>query len=152
MTMNKIRMWASDRKQKAFERKMKKKYPNWNEETWIGNWEFIWGVKSYDDLSSCDTNIHTMNDIEIYYDHLNNQYSLSIETVYIFESKPAECRYLKDLLNHLEDYMEANHINKGQPRGLFFNQPEVSMTANSIGELYWDFKLYVNGFCSLWEE
>lgn len=50
------------------ERRLKKKYPNWNPNDWIGDLEFIWGVKSYDCLACCNANIHklkcTQNELE----------------------------------------------------------------------------------------
>lgn len=131
------------------ERQLKKKYPNWNPNDWIGDLEFIWGVKSYDCLARCDANIHTMNDIEIDYDHSENKYLLSIETAYIFQDKIAECTYLRGLLKCFEEYMDNNDIEKDCPDGLFIRNIGIDFEADSIQQLYWDFKLYVNGFCSL---
>ena len=51
--------------------RIKEKYLNWkyrNEYTDILNdYDFIWGVKSYDDLSESECNLYTMNDIDITY-------------------------------------------------------------------------------------
>ena len=146
-----IRHWMYDKKEKANERKMKKKYPQWNPENWIDDLEFVWGIKSYDCLLRCDANIHTMNDIEIDYDHKDSVYYLSVETAYMFQNKQAECKYLKGLLKCLEEYMDNHQISRDSPDGLFMRNIGISMTAETIAELYWDFKLYVNGFCSLYE-
>ena len=42
---------------------------------------FIWGKKSYDDLSDLDANLYTLNDIDIVYNKKNNKYMLGVETV-----------------------------------------------------------------------
>lgn len=149
--IDKIKFWSWNKKEEANERKMKKKYPKWNPENWIDDLEFVWGIKSYDCLARCDANIHTMNDIEIDFDHKDNMYYLSIETAYMFQDKQAECKYLKGLLKCLEEYMDNHQISRDSPDGLFMRNIGISMTAETIAELYWDFKLYVNGFCSLYE-
>lgn len=133
-----------------YNKRLKKKYPKWNSDNWIGDLEFIWGVKSYDCLARCDANIHTMNDIEIDYDHNENKYLLSIETAYLFKDKLAECEYLRGLLKCFEEYMDNNNIEKDSPDGLFIRNIGIDFKADSIQQLYWDFKLYVNGFCSLY--
>lgn len=83
----KIRFWFEDKREFYQEKQLKKKYPNWNYENWVGDLQFIWGVKSWDDLTGCDANMYTMNDIEIDYDHNKNKYFLSIETAYLFKDK-----------------------------------------------------------------
>ena len=147
--IDKIKFWSWNKKEEANERKMKKKYPTWNPENWIDDLEFVWGIKSYDCLARCDANIYTMNDIEIDFDHKDNMYYLSIETAYAFKDKQAECKYLKGLLKCLEEYMDDNGLNKNEPYMLFMNNPCTNMTAKTIEELYTNFKIFVNGFCSL---
>lgn len=100
---------------------------------------------------NCDANIYTMNDIEIDYDHNKKKYLLSIETAYLFKDKMDECKYLKDLLKCLEEYMDKNNIDKDCPDDLFMRNIGIDFEEDSIQQLYWDFKLYVNGFCSLYE-
>lgn len=48
--------------------------------------KFIWGVKSFDNLSGSDANLYTMNDIDIVYDKKNSEYMLGVETAYLFDS------------------------------------------------------------------
>ena len=149
--IDRIRFWFEDKRESYYEEKLKKQYPKWDFYNWIGDLEFIWGIKSYDCLASCDANIHTMNDIEIDYDHKEDKYLLSIETAYLFKNKEAECKYLKGLLECLEEYMDENSIDKDYPDGLFMRNIGIDFKADTIQQLYWDFKLYVNGFCSLYE-
>lgn len=66
--------------------------------------------------------------------------------------KKAECEYLKALLKCLEEYMDKNNIEKDYSYDLFFSQPCIELEADSIPELYTQFKLFVNGFVSLYEQ
>lgn len=53
-------------RQKRLIRVYKKKYPDYIDDEYnCGNLKFIWGIKSYDDMSSSDANMWTMNDIDI---------------------------------------------------------------------------------------
>lgn len=108
----------------------------------------IWGVKSFDDLSGADCNLYTMNDIDITYDKKEKKYILGIETAYMFDNYGDECNYLKDCLNAFTKYMDINNLNKNKKFHLFFSNPVISTSANSIEELYTDFKIFVDGFCN----
>lgn len=149
---NRIRFWIEDKRESYYEKRLKKQYPNWDCRNWIGDLEFIWGIKSYDCLVSGEANIHTMNDIEIDYDHKEKKYLLSIETAYIFKDENAECEYLKALLKRFEKYMDKNNIKKDCSYNLFCNNCHIDFKADSIQELYVNFKMFVNGFVSLYEQ
>ena len=56
-----------------------------------GNMKFIWGVKSWDDLTGADACLHTMNDIDIIYDKSAKVYMLGVETAYLFKTYGDEC-------------------------------------------------------------
>ena len=45
--------------------------------------------------------------------------------------------------------MENNNLDKNKPFTLFMNSPELLITAKTIEELYTNFRIFVNGFCSL---
>ena len=109
--------------------------------------KFIWGIKSWDDLSGCDACIYTMNDIDIIYDKKKKEYMLGIETAYYFENHAAECDYLRRCLNAFTKYMDDNGLDKNKSYILFMNSPCTSMVADSIEELYTNFKIFVDGFC-----
>lgn len=113
----------------------------------IDNIKFIWGKKSCTDLSDSSANLYTMNDIDIVYDKKNNEYMLGIETAYIFENHAAECSYLKDCLAAFTKYMDDNRLKKNEPYRFFMNDLCTNMRADSIGELYTNFKIFVDGFC-----
>ena len=112
--------------------------------------KFIWGVKSWDDLTGADACLYTMNDIDITYDKERKIYMLGVETAYIFKSYEAECEYLQDCLKAFTKYMDDNGLSKNEPYRLWMNNPCTNMEAETIEELYTNFKIFVNGFCSLY--
>ena len=126
--------------------KMDKKYGNYALET--DDIKFIWGVKSWDDLSGADACMYTMNDIDLMYDKKKKVYMLGIETAYCFDNHAAECEYLRDCLSAFTKYMDDNGLKKNEPYGLFMSDLCTSMEAKSIEELYTNFKIFVYGFCN----
>lgn len=135
------------RKENKYAEEMDKKYGNYALET--DDYKFIWGVKSWDDLSGADACMFTMNDIDIIYDKQKKMYMLGIETAYMFDSYEAECDYLKDCLNAFTKYMDDNKLRKDKSYRLFMSNPCTSMAAETIEDLYTNFKIFVNGYCSL---
>lgn len=110
--------------------------------------KFVWGMKSYDDLSGSEANLYTMNDIDIVYDKENKKYMLGIETAYMFKDHEAECNYLKACLKAFTKYMDDNGIKTDIPFTLFMNDTCISMQSESIEDLYTNFKIFVKGFCN----
>ena len=142
--------FISDRayeKEAKYYDEMDKKYGNCFLET--DDEKFIWGVKSWDDLSGSDANMYTMNDIDIIYDKKKEKYMLGIETAYLFKNYEAECEYLKDCLKAFTKYMDDNGLNKNKSYMLHMSDSNASMTADTIEDLYTNFRIFVNGFCSL---
>ena len=111
--------------------------------------KFIWGVKSWDDLTGADACLHTMNDIDIIYDKNAKIYMLGVETAYLFKTYGDECRYLRDCLKAFTKYMDDNGLSKNEPYRLWMSNPCTSMEAETIEELYTNFKIFVDGFCNL---
>lgn len=135
--------WRMSEKQ---EEKMDKKYGNCSLEN--DDIKFVWGVKSWDDLTGQDACFYTMNDIDITYDKKKKEYMLGIETAYCFKNYADECKYLQDCLKAFTKYMDNNGLKKNESFRLFFSNPCTSMTAESIEELYTNFKIFVDGFCN----
>ena len=133
-------------KESKYLEKMDDKYGNYALET--DDYKFIWGVKSWGDLSGADACMFTMNDIDIIYDKQKKMYMLGIETAYMFDSYEVECDYLKDCLNAFTKYMDDNKLRKDKPYRLFMSNPCTSMAAETIEDLYTNFKIFVNGYCS----
>ena len=134
------------RKEEKYNEEMDKKYGDCSLEN--DDMKFIWGVKSWDDLSGHDACIYTMNDIDIIYDKKEKKYMLGIETAYMFKTHAAECEYLQDCLKAFTKFMDDNGLEKNKPYLLFFSNPCTSMEAESIEELYTNFKIFVDGFCN----
>lgn len=118
----------------------------------IGQLKHIWGIKSWDDLSGKDSsaNLYTMNKIDITYDRKSKLYMLGIETAYMFEKKEDESIYLIELLNAFTKYMDDNKYSKEFDRFLFMSSPSINTSAESIEELYINFKIFVDGYCSVY--
>ena len=135
------------RKEEKYIKEMDKEYGDYTLET--DDFKFIWGIKSYDDLSCTDACLYTMNDIDIIYDKKKEEYILGIETAYLFKTYNDECKYLSDCLKAFTKYMNDNGLNKNEPFRLFMNNPCTNMVANSIEELYTNFKIFVNGYLTL---
>ena len=138
------RVW---RKEEKYNKKMEEKYGDCSLET--DDFKFIWGIKSWDDLSGTDACLYTMNDIDIIYDKKKKEYILGIETACLFKTYNDECKYLSDCLKAFTKYMDDNGLNKNEPFRLFMNNPCTNMVANSIEELYTNFKIFVNGYLTL---
>lgn len=133
-------------KENKYCEKMDQKYGDYTIET--DEVKFIWGITSWDNLSKTKANLFTMNDIDIIYNKKEKNYILGIETAYYFNSYEDECNYLLQCLSAFTKYMEDNNLKKTEPFTLFFDTPSSSTTAESIEELYTNFKIFVDGFCA----
>ena len=114
------------------------------------NVEFIWGIKSYDDVSDSVCNLYTMNDIDIIYDKRNKKYYLGIETIYYFENGiEGERQYIKKLFDKFTEWMKKQNYNVDKQLNIydvFTKDWNLRSGFDSIEELYTYFKLLVNGF------
>jgi len=137
-------------------KKLQKKYPDFKEENEYddGYYKFIWGVKSWDDLTGKDSCLYTVNDIDITYNRDTKLYYLGIETAYSFRDenqKRGECKYFKKLLDAFTKFMDDNGYSKEFQYGFFCNQPPIiNSSADSIEELYFNFKVFVDGYCKFY--
>jgi len=127
----------------------KMKYPDYADNEFNqGRLKHIWGVKSSIDTRSKESNMYTLNDIEIVYDRKNKLYFLHMQTQR-FESKKEERGYLQSLLLSFKDFMEDNGYDTNYQRNFLYSLPNVNSHAESIEELYTNFKMYVEGYCSV---
>jgi len=128
--------------------KLIKKYPNWNYENWNNDIEFIWGVKSWDDTTRQPVCMYTMNDLDLLYNHITKLYSLDIETIYQFDNLEDEVIYLEGLLNKFTEFMNKSNFRTDY---ITYSKYEIVRIAETIEELYTNFKMFVNGRKSLME-
>jgi len=93
-----------------------------------------------------------MNDIDITYDRETKKYSLGIETAYMFKEprKKNECKYLKQILDAFTKFMDDNNYSKDYDVCLFMSNPSTDTSAESIEELYMNFKIFVKGYCKVY--
>ena len=138
--------------EERFARKCKKKYPDYEDNEYnYGSLKHIWGVKSWDDLSGSGCNLHTMNDIDITFDRDTGTYSLGVETIYMFNepSNINECKYLRRLLDAFTKFMDDNALNKESNINLLCRNVGLSTSADSIEDLYTNFRIFVEGYCKI---
>ena len=132
-------------------------YNDYNEDfTENSSMKFIWGLKDCDDLSSCDANLNTMNDIDLIYLKDENKYILSVETIYMFNSKEAEKEYFKDLLDKFTEWMEEQGYNTNSTLNpyddmceIFTKSININTHFDTIEDAYRTFKLLVNVYLTL---
>lgn len=131
----------------------KKKYPDYeNNEYNIGHLKYVWGIKSFSDLTKGNkSHFYSMSDIDIIYDRKNKLYSLGIETAYLFDDQKKICDYLKELLNVFTKFMDERGYSKDKLFPFFFGSPTLSMTSDSIEGLYTNFRIFVEGYCKVYE-
>lgn len=135
----------------------KEYYDDYNEDfTENSSMKFIWGLKSYDDLSGYDANLETMNDIDLIYLKDEKKYILGIETAYMFNSKEAEKKYFKTLLDKFTEWMEDKGYNTNSilnPYGdvyeIFTSGININTEFDTIEDAYRTFKLLINGYLTI---
>lgn len=110
--------------------------------------KFIWGVKSWDDLTSSDACLYTMNDIDLIYLKDEGKYILGIETIFQFEKEEYKINYLKRCLDAFTKFMEDNgYGTEVKPHWCDVFGNGMNTHFDSIEECYGMFKLLVNGYC-----
>ena len=116
------------------------------------NMKFIWGVKSWDDLSSAKSaNLYTMNDIDLIYLKDEKKYILGIETMFMFKEEKHKLNYLTGCLKAFTEFMKDNGYNteiKPFWMDVFSYGWNINTHFDSIEDCYAMFKLLVNGYCS----
>ena len=142
------------RKEEKYNKEMDEKYGDCTLET--DDIKFIWGVKSFDDLSSSNACLYTMNDIDIIYDKKKKEYILGIETAYKFKDKQSEKEYSQELLKKFTKWMQDNGFNTdsslnsyGDMFEVFTDGININSHFDTIEDAYRTFKLLVNGYLTL---
>ncbi len=139
------------------EKILKEYYNNYNEDfTENNSMKFIWGLKSYDDLSGCKANLNTMNDIDLIYLKDEKKYILEIETIYCFNNKEEEKDYICFLFGKFTDWMINNGYNVNSvliPYGdfieLFSEGININTHFDTIEDAYRTFNILVSGYLTV---
>lgn len=153
--LGKVKIWYLEICSKIKHFKIKNTYTdNSNEENSDDDLEFVWGIKSWDDITSTEANLYTMNDLDIVYDRKRNEYMLGIETVYLFaDGNNGEIKYLEYLLGKFTKFVsENNYISPDDKFCLRCIESVEPWRANTISELYIRFKVFVQGYKSVISE
>ena len=112
--------------------------------------EFVWGIKSFYDLTGNECSKDTMNDFDIIYDNEKNLYIMALETAFVFEKPEYAKDYTREVLKEFTQFMNDNGLDTNYELELYevFTQ-DCSMHGGyeSIEKLYAVFKMLVNGFC-----
>lgn len=141
------------RRSKKEKKRCQKLYADWKDDEYnCGPLKYIWGIKSYDDLSETrDANFYTLNDLDIYFNRDNKLYMLSLETIYSFETVADRIKYLNRLLNTFREYMINNSLfdSNYDPFFLYIYNYGKMFEAESLTELYYKFKIFVTGYSNL---
>lgn len=147
--LGEVKIWYLKICSKIKHFKIKNTYTdNSDEENNDDDLEFVWGIKSWDDITSTEANLYTMNDLDIVYDRKRNEYMLGIETIYLFaDGNNGEIKYLEYLLGKFTEFVrENNYISPDEKFCLRCIESVEPWRANTISELYIRFKDFVQGY------
>lgn len=145
---NAIQNWKTRRREK----RCRRLYSDFHEKNEYddGEYKFIWGVKSPDDLCKSEPCLATMNDIELVYSRKEEKYMLSIETAYWLETKENEIKYLEALLKLFTDYMVKSGLELNDTYRFWMSRPAAIFEGELISEVYTSFRIFVEGYKSLY--
>lgn len=148
-----IEEWITNLRTKRKVKRLTKMYPDYADDEYnSGDLKFIWGVKSRDDLSkSSVANMYTLNDATIVYNRRDKTYSLLIETAYWFDTKIDEVNYLENLLAKFREFMITNRYDTNFPYRFWMSPATANMLADTIPELYTEFRIFVEGYKVLYK-
>lgn len=113
------------------------------------DFKFIFGIKSYIDLSPSKPCLSTINDFDIIYDKNKKKYIMSIETIHKFKNGvDGEQEYLDNILNKFTQWMLENNYNieKNVFYEIFTNGNNINTEFDSIETLYATFNCLVKGY------
>ena len=110
--------------------------------------KLIFGIKSYDDLTSHEANLWTLNDFYLLYNKNTGKYFIDIETIYSFNDLNGDIIYINDILNKFTKWMKENNYNTDARVNLYTMFTHHETEFNSIEDAYAMFKIWAKGYCS----
>jgi len=137
----KLEQKFADRQERAYERKAKLKYPDYDPIVDVGDTHMLLGT------------LYGHDDLEIYYNRKTEMYSLGIETCYMFKGYESEVEYLFELLEEFTKFMDKNGYDTNYKPFLYLYDMDGGMfEATSIVSLYCKFRMFVYGYAKIKKE
>ena len=134
------------KKSKKEKKRCKKLYPDWKDDKYnCGPLRYVWGIQHNGEDTD---NFNTLNDLDIYFKRDTKKYILSLDSI-VTMSPELTTHHLKFLLDKFSklvgDKLEYNF----NPYELNVYDTGELFIADSLTELYYKFKIFVNGFKEL---
>ena len=134
------------KKSRKEKKRCKKLYPDWKDDEYnCGPLRYVWGIQHNGEDTN---NFNTLNDLDIYFNRDTKKYILSLDTMVIMSPEQT--------MNHLEFLLGKFSKLIGDILECSFNPYELNVydagelfIADSLTELYYKFKIFVNGFKEL---
>ena len=127
-----------------------KTYKDWNDDEFnCGPLKFIWGIQYNGEITD---NFNSLNDFEITYNRDTKKYLLFLETMNIFNDLESRKNYLrKHIFKKFENYILKNNLldKNLDPHNLYWYNSGNLFEASDLTELYFKFKIFVKGYCSI---
>lgn len=126
---------------KLEKRRCAKQYPDWKDDEFnCGPLKYIWGVSDAKNPSFC-----TVNDMDIYYNRDNGLYFLDLDKTKEYPNTDSYLRYLEIIYDDFHKYMDGK-VDNSNPYKIDYSN---LFSGNSLTELYYKYKVYVNGIKNL---
>lgn len=134
-----------------YKKEIKKEEKEYISEYETTTMKHIFGVVSYDDLTSNHANLYTMNDLDLTYLKDKKKYILGVETIYMFKNKNGDKVYMKQLLDIFTKWMINNNYEIKSPClwEVFTDGWNINTEFETIEDAYAVFKLLVEGYCAI---
>ena len=128
----------------------------WDIEQWYfhldvgNNHQFIFGEGQNSTYITDHKTTPTTGDFAVEYDKKHKMYYLGIETGFCFEDHAGWIKWLEECLGMFTQYMVDHNLNVNKEFDLFFCQPKIMMKAETLEELYTNFRFFIAGYKSLY--
>lgn len=125
-------------------KRCQKTYSDWKDDEYnCGPLKYVWGILPGGDDAD---NFYQLTDLDIYYNRDTQKYLLGLETIYKFDTIEAKFSYLDNLCNCFFNHLKGNFDSNVDPFYLYMYNDGNLFQADSETELYYKFKIFVEGF------
>lgn len=129
-------------------------------------WKFIWGIRDINNEQKLFPNLDTFNDVAILYNKRIYKYELHVNTNNVFNLDVVDgyksAKILIKIIRLFESFISSAGIKNNYEDFLFRNLEQdtdrpmlsefMSFEGGTINDLYIQFKIFVNGFWSIYGE